>query len=305
MTVNRTNGNVDQRQRFLPFGGTHTTAGSDLAGRGYTGHLHNDGVGLIYMNARYYVPSLGRFASADTLVPDPTNPQSFNRYSYVHNNPLIYTDPTGHWIESAWDVFNVGLGLYSLQDNLSQGNYGWAAVDVAGLVVDATALAVPIVPGGVSSALKAARGVDAAVDAIQTVQVVNQSSNVFSVVKQYADEVVENVQDVVYRGLNPDNPNQLHQLEEFAESGVIRPNGGDATLDAHWLGDTDSNFTSWSRSESIASRFAGDHGTIVALDLNSLSNNHWARGEYDHFDFELEVTIEGLIRGAWTHDGPR
>jgi RHS repeat-associated protein len=73
--VNRTNGNVDQRQRFLPFGGTHTTVGSDLAGRGYTGHLHNDEVGLIYMNARYYVPSLGRFASADTLVPDPTNPQ--------------------------------------------------------------------------------------------------------------------------------------------------------------------------------------------------------------------------------------
>jgi RHS repeat-associated protein len=53
-------------------------------------------LGLIYMNARYYVPSLGRFASADTLVPDPTNPQQFNRYAYVLNNPLRFTDPTGH-----------------------------------------------------------------------------------------------------------------------------------------------------------------------------------------------------------------
>jgi hypothetical protein len=42
------------------------------------------------------VPSVGRFASADTIVPDPTNPQSYNRYSYVLNNPLNLADPTGH-----------------------------------------------------------------------------------------------------------------------------------------------------------------------------------------------------------------
>ncbi|MGH2537515.1 MAG: hypothetical protein ACRDHL_08995 [Candidatus Promineifilaceae bacterium] len=45
---------------------------------GFTGHAHNsrppDGVGLIYMNARFYVPAVGRFASADTLVPDPARP---------------------------------------------------------------------------------------------------------------------------------------------------------------------------------------------------------------------------------------
>jgi hypothetical protein len=48
------------------------------------------------MNARYYVGSIGRFASADTLVPDPSNPQQYNRYTYVLNNPLRYSDPTGH-----------------------------------------------------------------------------------------------------------------------------------------------------------------------------------------------------------------
>jgi RHS repeat-associated protein len=58
-------------------------------------------LGLIYMNARYYVPSLGRFASADTLVPDPTNPQQFNRFSYVLNNPLRFNDPSGHFSEEA------------------------------------------------------------------------------------------------------------------------------------------------------------------------------------------------------------
>ena len=53
------------QQRFLPFGGPRSWAAEDNTpwqNRGYTGHLHNDEVGLIYMNARYYVPSLGRFA---------------------------------------------------------------------------------------------------------------------------------------------------------------------------------------------------------------------------------------------------
>ncbi len=48
------------------------------------------------MNARYYLPYINRFISADPIVPDYTNPQSFNRYSYVLNRPLVFTDPTGH-----------------------------------------------------------------------------------------------------------------------------------------------------------------------------------------------------------------
>ena len=51
---------------------------------------------MIYMNARFYVPYINRFISADTIVPDPARPQSFNRYSYVNNSPLAYTDPSGH-----------------------------------------------------------------------------------------------------------------------------------------------------------------------------------------------------------------
>jgi hypothetical protein len=48
------------------------------------------------MNARYYHPQLGRFVSPDSIVPNPANPQSYNRYSYVRNSPLNFTDPTGH-----------------------------------------------------------------------------------------------------------------------------------------------------------------------------------------------------------------
>jgi hypothetical protein len=48
------------------------------------------------MNARYYLPGTGRFASADTIVPSPLNPQQFNRYTYALNSPLLFTDPSGH-----------------------------------------------------------------------------------------------------------------------------------------------------------------------------------------------------------------
>ena len=52
------------------------------------------------MGARFYDPALGRWNSADTLVPDPGNPQSFNRYAYVRNSPLKFVDPTGHTEDS-------------------------------------------------------------------------------------------------------------------------------------------------------------------------------------------------------------
>ncbi|MCD4739057.1 MAG: hypothetical protein K8R89_07355 [Anaerolineae bacterium] len=43
--------------------------------------------------ARYYNPALGRFISADTIVPRPSDPQNLNRYAYTLNNPLKYTKP--------------------------------------------------------------------------------------------------------------------------------------------------------------------------------------------------------------------
>ena len=64
--------------------------------RGYTEHEHLDEVGIIHMNGRIYDPLIGRFMSADNVISDPYKLQSFNRYSYVENNPLRYTDPTGH-----------------------------------------------------------------------------------------------------------------------------------------------------------------------------------------------------------------
>ena len=65
--------------------------------RGYTGHEHMAGFGLINMNGRVYDPYLQRFLSPDPFVQAPANAQNFNRYSYCLNNPLMYTDPSGYF----------------------------------------------------------------------------------------------------------------------------------------------------------------------------------------------------------------
>jgi len=62
----------------------------------YTGKERDSSTGLMYYEARYYDPKLGRFISADTIIPNFRDPQDLNRYSYVNNNPLRYTDPSGH-----------------------------------------------------------------------------------------------------------------------------------------------------------------------------------------------------------------
>ena len=68
--------------------------------RGFTGHEELDLVGLVHMNGRVYDPLLGRFTSADPTIQFADNPQSYNRYSYVLNNPLSFTDPSGYGLFS-------------------------------------------------------------------------------------------------------------------------------------------------------------------------------------------------------------
>ena len=69
----------------------------DATDRHYTGQRSFEGsLGSLYhYQARWYSPVLGRFLAPDPIVPEPGNPQAFNRYSYVYNNPYKYTDPSG------------------------------------------------------------------------------------------------------------------------------------------------------------------------------------------------------------------
>lgn len=67
-----------------------------LTDRGYTNHEMLDELGMIHMNGRIYDPVIARFTSPDPNVTNPKWMQTFNRYTYVDNNPFAYTDPTGY-----------------------------------------------------------------------------------------------------------------------------------------------------------------------------------------------------------------
>ena len=127
--ITDTTGNEVQRMGYTPFGARRSIATStryvELLGfdpytnRGFTGHEHVDigDIGLIHMNGRVYDPQLGRFLSADPHVQFLHASQSYNRYSYVMNNPLKYTDPSGYFlsklfkaitkpIRATWKAYN-------------------------------------------------------------------------------------------------------------------------------------------------------------------------------------------------------
>jgi len=89
---------------YYPYGKTRYNSGINLKHK-FTGQEEDTETGLYYYGARYYEPTIGKFISADSIVPHPGNPQSLNRYSYVINNPLLYRDPTGH--EGEFEEFNI------------------------------------------------------------------------------------------------------------------------------------------------------------------------------------------------------
>lgn len=80
-----------------------------LLDRGYTSHEHFTEVGVIHMNGRLYDPLLRRFLNADENIQDPQNTQNYNKYGYVHNNPLMHNDPTGEIM--GWDDALIAIGI--------------------------------------------------------------------------------------------------------------------------------------------------------------------------------------------------
>jgi RHS repeat-associated protein len=91
------------RVLYYPYGEERYQDGTLPTDYTYTGQRVEESLGgLMDYNARYYDPALGRFVSADTIVPG-TGSQAQNRYMYVNGNPLKYVDPSGHRACLSWD----------------------------------------------------------------------------------------------------------------------------------------------------------------------------------------------------------
>ncbi len=83
--------------RYSAFGEIRYDSGTMTTDYLYTGQREEAEIGLYYYVARWYDPAIGRFIQADSIVPNPGSAKGFDRYSYGYNNPLSFTDPSGHF----------------------------------------------------------------------------------------------------------------------------------------------------------------------------------------------------------------
>lgn len=121
---------------YRPYGKQQT--GPMTAGPGYTGHVDDPDTGLVYMQARYYDPLVGRFLSPDPVSPNAEDVLNFNRYAYANNSPVVNYDPDGR--QSTMDAA-VWAGVYQISqqgqegiDQVNQINIGQA--EMLGLVAN-------------------------------------------------------------------------------------------------------------------------------------------------------------------------
>ena len=107
-SITNASGNLVQQFIYDPWGKQYNVHSNSIfsaysspgISRGYTGHKMINDMDIIHMNGRTYDPTLGRFLQADPHIQAPKNSQSYNRYSYVLNNPMSYTDPSGYFFKA-------------------------------------------------------------------------------------------------------------------------------------------------------------------------------------------------------------
>lgn len=146
-------------------------------------------------------------------------------YNYCAGNPVKYIDPDGNVFETAWDLFNVALDIKSLEENLSNGNYGAAFVDGLSLIGDGAAVILPGVPGGFGTAVKAARATDKAIDVVKTADKVNDASKVFKAADKGAD-ATKTAKNTA-KSINAERQKAVRQA--WKEEKVLVESGADGT----------------------------------------------------------------------------
>ncbi|TBU74091.1 RHS repeat domain-containing protein [Phytopseudomonas daroniae] len=104
-------GALQWRTHFRPYGERQAEGGANVGSIGYTGHMQDDGSGLVYAGARYYDPVVGRFLAIDPVGVDAGRPVSFNRYAYANNSPYGFVDPDGRSPVVAMEIAVAGAQI--------------------------------------------------------------------------------------------------------------------------------------------------------------------------------------------------
>ncbi|WP_125781908.1 RHS repeat-associated core domain-containing protein [Pseudoalteromonas rubra] len=182
----QTSAQITQAFRYDPFGQQYVLQANKFdvftgyMRQGFTGHEMLNDLNIIHMNGRIYDPTLGRFLQADPHIQAPGNSQSYNRYSYVLNNPLSYTDPSGYFFKKLWKKVKKFAGViagaalvYFTGGTASWFVSSWYGAATAGAIAGAVGAAANggnILSGALKGALSAAAfyGVGSAFSGVDT-----------------------------------------------------------------------------------------------------------------------------------------
>ena len=148
------------RESYTPFGESLNDPVANRDNENFTGHIRDTNTGLIYMQARYMDPVVGRFLSNDPVGFAEGGVAYFNRYSYTANNPVNAWDPTGlypvdfQFLSNTTITVEISDGLSSSQQSLAEAQVGGAAaltlgMETAGTLPSASADAISAL-GGIS-----------------------------------------------------------------------------------------------------------------------------------------------------------
>lgn len=93
-------GTLHSQQIYKAWGESRYTSGTLPTRYTYTGqYSYASDFGLVFYGSRFYDPLLSRWASPDSIIPQNQGTQAWDKYAYVNNSPVNYTDPTGHWVD--------------------------------------------------------------------------------------------------------------------------------------------------------------------------------------------------------------
>ena len=152
-------GNVLQQNLYYAWGGAW---GDVCTAPGFQSYKYcgkyldrKHGLDLYDYGARLYDPAAAFWTSPDPLCEKYYN---ISPYAFCNDNPVTFIDPDGRFIDTAWDAANVAMGVTSFISNVTVGNIVGVALDGAGLIVDVAATAIPGIPGGAATAIKALKG---------------------------------------------------------------------------------------------------------------------------------------------------
>jgi RHS repeat-associated protein len=111
--------------RYTAWGEVRYASGESPSDYTYTGQYSDSYINLLWYGSRHYDPALGRFTSPDSIVPTASQGvQAYDRFAYVNNNPVRYTDPTGHSIDCGLGESNCAAGrIIDLKQRLDMTGY--------------------------------------------------------------------------------------------------------------------------------------------------------------------------------------